>query len=301
MTETKMIEKAPNSNEDPKWLRRLAHLLSHEEYVELANRVRRLRAATDTLEYAVEELRRALRDSVGDGATQNTRTGNSEWYQCICSNPQLDPHPECHVTQVVGGSHEQGAVVRVTVGKNSPQISDEPERVILCEIPPAGWYCTRGHGHDGPCAAHREDFETVDATPEWSLQHAHGRDGLSREAVADAIYTQAEEEPEPAPELPGASLARDIELLQIPWPWTYGIYKSVGPDKPVYVVAGATLRVDPSGVIVPHNGRNRFRVYCLTCAEELEHATTNATSCVVSHLNDRHGFYGAVSHQGESE
>lgn len=22
-----------------------------------------------------------------------------------------------------------------------------------CEVPPAGWYCTRAKGHDGPCAA----------------------------------------------------------------------------------------------------------------------------------------------------
>lgn len=23
----------------------------------------------------------------------------------------------------------------------------------LCELPPEGWYCTRGKGHEGPCAA----------------------------------------------------------------------------------------------------------------------------------------------------
>jgi hypothetical protein len=23
-----------------------------------------------------------------------------------------------------------------------------------CNVPPAGWYCTREAGHDGPCAAH---------------------------------------------------------------------------------------------------------------------------------------------------
>lgn len=23
----------------------------------------------------------------------------------------------------------------------------------ICTIPPAGWYCTRNKGHDGPCAA----------------------------------------------------------------------------------------------------------------------------------------------------
>ena len=26
-----------------------------------------------------------------------------------------------------------------------------------CDIPPPGWYCTRGRGHDGPCAAHATD------------------------------------------------------------------------------------------------------------------------------------------------
>jgi hypothetical protein len=23
----------------------------------------------------------------------------------------------------------------------------------ICTIPPAGWHCTRGHGHESPCAA----------------------------------------------------------------------------------------------------------------------------------------------------
>ncbi len=25
-----------------------------------------------------------------------------------------------------------------------------------CDLAPAGWYCTRQKGHDGPCAAHPE-------------------------------------------------------------------------------------------------------------------------------------------------
>jgi hypothetical protein len=29
-------------------------------------------------------------------------------------------------------------------------MSDESK----CNVPPAGWYCTREKGHDGPCAAH---------------------------------------------------------------------------------------------------------------------------------------------------
>jgi hypothetical protein len=32
----------------------------------------------------------------------------------------------------------------------------EPEKPAMCTVPPAGWVCTRGAGHDGPCAAHPE-------------------------------------------------------------------------------------------------------------------------------------------------
>jgi hypothetical protein len=32
----------------------------------------------------------------------------------------------------------------------------EPDnRLNLCNRPPEGWYCTRGAGHEGPCAAVR--------------------------------------------------------------------------------------------------------------------------------------------------
>lgn len=27
----------------------------------------------------------------------------------------------------------------------------------VCQLPPDGWYCTRGAGHDGPCAAHQHE------------------------------------------------------------------------------------------------------------------------------------------------
>ncbi len=27
-----------------------------------------------------------------------------------------------------------------------------------CDLPPDGWICTRGNGHDGPCAAHGPNF-----------------------------------------------------------------------------------------------------------------------------------------------
>jgi hypothetical protein len=32
-------------------------------------------------------------------------------------------------------------------------MTEVPEAVEACRVPPAGWYCTRGAGHDGPCAA----------------------------------------------------------------------------------------------------------------------------------------------------
>lgn len=32
-----------------------------------------------------------------------------------------------------------------------------------CTVPPEGWYCTRGAGHEGPCAAIQEEpFDKVD-------------------------------------------------------------------------------------------------------------------------------------------
>lgn len=30
---------------------------------------------------------------------------------------------------------------------------------MVCDVPPPGWYCTRVHGHDGPCAAHPADAQ----------------------------------------------------------------------------------------------------------------------------------------------
>jgi hypothetical protein len=56
----------PNTAPDPEWLRRLESLLTYEEYEGLATRVRRLRAATNVLEDAIEELRIACSDSPTD-------------------------------------------------------------------------------------------------------------------------------------------------------------------------------------------------------------------------------------------
>lgn len=70
-----------------------------------------------------------------------------------------------------------------------------------CQVPPKGWRCTRGAGHDGPCAAlptvvermfsHRLIFEVTHAgaerAKEWSrkhdLTHLH-RDGEPLDPVA---------------------------------------------------------------------------------------------------------------------
>lgn len=36
-------------------------------------------------------------------------------------------------------------------GKEFPEV---PVSMLpCCTVPPPGWYCTRGAGHDGPCAA----------------------------------------------------------------------------------------------------------------------------------------------------
>lgn len=34
---------------------------------------------------------------------------------------------------------------------------NDPDTVARCTRPPAGWWCSRDAGHDGPCAAHPLD------------------------------------------------------------------------------------------------------------------------------------------------
>ena len=43
-----------------------------------------------------------------------------------------------------------------------------------CTIPPAGWYCTRGSGHEGPCAAipYRTPYGALSSEPEFDLAQA---------------------------------------------------------------------------------------------------------------------------------
>lgn len=45
------------------------------------------------------------------------------------------------------------------------------QRSEVCTVPPAGWWCSRPAGHDGPCAA-RE----VKPDPKWMAQHHYARD-----------------------------------------------------------------------------------------------------------------------------
>jgi hypothetical protein len=70
-----------------------------------------------------------------------------------------------------------------------------------CERPPAGWYCTREAGHEGPCAA-REDAPDIEpvarAMAEWSspwrwdTRHPKNRDYWRR--IAEAVMTGTAEE-----------------------------------------------------------------------------------------------------------
>jgi hypothetical protein len=38
-----------------------------------------------------------------------------------------------------------------------------PDAMSICALPPAGWICTRGAGHGGPCAAHTTEALIRDA------------------------------------------------------------------------------------------------------------------------------------------
>lgn len=55
--------------------------------------------------------------------------------------------PQLDVVEVRGNA--LGDVAELAVPESTPQ----PEVGEQCDRPPAGWYCTRVAGHDGPCAA----------------------------------------------------------------------------------------------------------------------------------------------------
>lgn len=48
----------------------------------------------------------------------------------------------------------------------------EDTLLLGCRIAPQGWRCTRGHGHDGPCAA--VAYPACNP-PDGCLQHGHCR------------------------------------------------------------------------------------------------------------------------------
>jgi hypothetical protein len=45
-----------------------------------------------------------------------------------------------------------------------------------CEIAPVGWYCTRGAGHSGPCAARPQIVAVAPGTPEYDALLKEARD-----------------------------------------------------------------------------------------------------------------------------
>ena len=58
-----------------------------------------------------------------------------------------------------------------------PPVEPLAERQLIaapCTIPPAGWYCTRGAGHDGPCAAWPENGSLSDLDASVALGFVHG-------------------------------------------------------------------------------------------------------------------------------
>lgn len=162
-------------------------------------------------------------------------------------------------------------------------------------------------GRCAECVAYLEACSAVAPSP---LASVHGRDGLSRDAVADAIYAQAEGKSMP----PGsasmslmdiarahskANPERVTETLELPWRKAQGVYDSDGPGHETVelFMAGAHILVEPTNIIAPSTMRTRYRVYCHTCEFECHRATTGTTSHVVGHLKEKHGFAGEVKHQ----
>lgn len=72
---------------------------------------------------------------------------------------------------------------------------------LVCDVPPQGWFCTRGAGHAGPCAAHQigapDDSTTAEAVV-WAAAYAAWLPLVPRafpisvEATHDAAAVRAE-------------------------------------------------------------------------------------------------------------
>jgi hypothetical protein len=62
-----------------------------------------------------------------------------------------------------------------------------------CRVPPAGWYCTRGAGHDGPCAAVKLVIPVASAPADCNICGA--RPGEACIDVEDYLQRRAAAEP----------------------------------------------------------------------------------------------------------
>lgn len=78
--------------------------------------------------------------------------------------------------EVVPGTHSAQLVLTLpdetTVTVNiDPEDLDRVLSFAECEVPPAGWWCSRGSGHEGPCAARQigdaDDEDPTDTHTPW--------------------------------------------------------------------------------------------------------------------------------------
>ena len=57
-----------------------------------------------------------------------------------------------------------------------PEAPDPIPTLYPCRIPPVGWVCTRGKGHDGPCAAVAVDVPIAGPRMHWNADGLHIED-----------------------------------------------------------------------------------------------------------------------------
>lgn len=86
------------------------------------------------------------------------------------------------------------------------QVADANE---ICQLAPAGWYCTRKAGHDGPCAAHQhEPDRELDADDHASIAAAMQR--IATPAAPAVKHEASELPPLPKhPRSPGVEFCND--------------------------------------------------------------------------------------------
>jgi len=83
------------------------------------------------------------------------------WFWGLATDRHLTTDPACvHYREARSGSR----LDRVSRGESCSQcLADrawgrepKPQDAGVCSVAPAGWWCSREPGHDGPCAAHPE-------------------------------------------------------------------------------------------------------------------------------------------------